>query len=345
VATQLSEWPQSIARTVVCKAYLASDHISPATGKTIALKISKNHAAFGDPSAGATNLTEISNGWYYWTSSTTDTGTIGPVIGRGTEGTIDDVEFFFDVVDANKGNLANLDAAISSRSTYAGGAVASVTGDVGGKVLGGGASALSGVGVQADVEQWKGGTPDALSSGKLPADVKLWLATAPAALTASGYLQVALLRWLTDNAAGTPNALSSGLVDAILSAAGAFAQGAADKVWATAARALTDKAGFALTAAYDPAKTAAQAGDAMALTVGERNSLYARLFQQAMTEGYAALGAAPTAEQFFFMLLQGLVEFSIAGTTITVKKLDRATTAETFTLDDGTNPTSRTRAS
>lgn len=45
--------------------------------------------------------------------------------------------------------VANLNATVSSRSTYAGGAVASVTGDVGGKVLGAGASALTGTGVRA----------------------------------------------------------------------------------------------------------------------------------------------------------------------------------------------------
>lgn len=43
--------------------------------------------------------------------------------------------------------------------------------------------------------------------------------------------------------------------------------------WAAGTRALTDKSDFALTAAYDPAKTAAQAGDAMALTSGERTTL------------------------------------------------------------------------
>lgn len=37
-------------------------------------------------------------------------------------------------------------------------------------------------------------------------------------------------------------------------------------IWASVSRTLTDKTGFALTSAYDPAKTAAQAGDAMTLT-------------------------------------------------------------------------------
>lgn len=61
---------------------------------------------------------------------------------------------------------------------------------------------------RVDVGAWLGSTPDALSSGKIPADIKLWLAAAPAALSASGYVQAMLLRWLTDNAAGTPLALT-----------------------------------------------------------------------------------------------------------------------------------------
>jgi len=71
--------PQSIARSVTFLAYL-SDGVSPATGKTIAITISKNLASFGNLSGGATNATEIGNGWYYVALSTTDTGTLGPLI-------------------------------------------------------------------------------------------------------------------------------------------------------------------------------------------------------------------------------------------------------------------------
>jgi len=71
---------------------------------------------------------------------------------------------------------------------------------------------------RVDIGKWLGSAPDALSSGKLPADVKLWLATAPAAVTTSGYIQTALQRWLTDNLAGTPNALASNRVDASVGA-------------------------------------------------------------------------------------------------------------------------------
>jgi len=65
----------------------------------------------------------------------------------------------------------------------------------------------------------------------------------------------------------------------------------------------------------------------------------------AMTESYAADGAAPTPEQAIYLIQQSLHEFAISGTTRTVKKLDGATTAATFTLDSSTAPTSTTRAS
>ncbi len=63
-----------------------------------------------------------------------------------------------------------------------------------------------------------------------------------------------------------------------------------------------------------------------------------------LTEGYNADGAAPSAEQALFLLIAALTEFAISGTTITAKKLDGATTAATFTINDATNPTSRSRA-
>lgn len=62
-----------------------------------------------------------------------------------------------------------------------------------------------------------------------------------------------------------------------------------------------------------------------------------------MTESYAADGTAPTLAQAIMLIQQTIGDFAIAGTTITTKKLDGSTTAATYTLDDGTNPTSRTR--
>jgi len=104
--------PQSATIRVPLKAYLSSDHISDATGKTIACTISKNGAAFGNPSGGATNATEIGNGWYYVDLSTTDTGTVGPLLVRGTATSTDDVGCAYAVVKAtNAGFTALPDAA------------------------------------------------------------------------------------------------------------------------------------------------------------------------------------------------------------------------------------------
>lgn len=63
-----------------------------------------------------------------------------------------------------------------------------------------------------------------------------------------------------------------------------------------------------------------------------------------LTEAYATDGSAATPAQLLYMIWSALSDFSISGTTITTKRLDGTTTSMTFTLDDGTNPTSRTRA-
>ena len=62
-----------------------------------------------------------------------------------------------------------------------------------------------------------------------------------------------------------------------------------------------------------------------------------------MTESYAADGVAPTLTQALMLALQNLQEVSYSGTTQTVKKLDGSTSAATYTLDDATNPTNKTR--
>ena len=62
----------------------------------------------------------------------------------------------------------------------------------------------------------------------------------------------------------------------------------------------------------------------------------------ALTESYAANGAAPTQNQILYAIHQMLMDFSIAWTALTVEKLD-GTTAFTVTLDDATNPTSANR--
>lgn len=91
---------------------------------------------------------------------------------------------------------------------------------------------------------------------------------------------------------------------------------------ATPAVTVSDKTGFALTSAYDFAKG----------TV-------------AMTESYAAQGAALTPVQALYGINQQMGEQGIVGTLMTVKKRDRSATAKTFTLNDATTPTAITEAS
>ncbi len=62
-----------------------------------------------------------------------------------------------------------------------------------------------------------------------------------------------------------------------------------------------------------------------------------------LIESYAADGVAPTLTQAVMLIQQQLGDFSISGTTLTVKKVDGSSTAATFTLDDSANPTSITR--
>ena len=64
----------------------------------------------------------------------------------------------------------------------------------------------------------------------------------------------------------------------------------------------------------------------------------------ALTESYAADGATFTLAQALYMLHSSISEFAIVGTVLTAKKLDGSATAMTFTLDDASDPTSRTRA-
>lgn len=70
-----------------------------------------------------------------------------------------------------------------------------------------------------------------------------------------------------------------------------------------------------------------------------------QIWTTALTESYAADGAAFTAAQALFMLWSLQAELSLSGTTMTAKKLDGSTSAMTFTLNDTANPTGKTRAS
>jgi hypothetical protein len=105
--------PQGISKRVTAPVYLAADHISPATGKTIPVKLSKNGAPFSDPSGGALNLAEIGNGFYCFDLSTTDTGTAGPLAVYAADGAglVDPVRLVFEVADPHNAGFDGIPAA------------------------------------------------------------------------------------------------------------------------------------------------------------------------------------------------------------------------------------------
>jgi hypothetical protein len=66
--------------------------------------------------------------------------------------------------------------------------------------------------------------------------------------------------------------------------------------------------------------------------------------QRQIPDSIPADGTLPTIEQALYMITQFLYERAVSGTTVTVKKADGSTSLLTLTLDDGTDPTSITRA-
>ena len=185
--------PQSIAKRIVFKAFYSADHVTAATGKTIAVVISKNGGAFANPAAGATNATEIGNGWYYVDLAAADTDTLGPLIVRGTAGTIDPAELIVEVVKATNAGFAALpDAAADA----AGGLPIS---DAGSLDLDGLATALATVDgkvvtVDTVVDAIKAKT-DNLPAAPAAVGSQMDLVNAPNA-TAIAALQSGLAKWL-----------------------------------------------------------------------------------------------------------------------------------------------------
>jgi hypothetical protein len=163
------------ARPLLFLLVSSTDHTTPATGKTPTVTLSKNGAAFASP-AGA--VSEVGSGWYQVAGNATDAGTLGPLLLHATATGADATDVFYEVVafdptDAAGLGLSRLDAAVSSRSTYAGGAVASVTGNVGGNVVGSVGSVVADVGItQAGADKvWTSAARTLTSFGTLVADV------------------------------------------------------------------------------------------------------------------------------------------------------------------------------
>lgn len=300
--------PQSVAYLALFRAFLASDGKTPATGKTIAITISKNGGAFGNPNAGATNATEISSGFYKFTLDTTDTGTLGPLAWRGAEAAINDAGDILTIAKATNGGFSSLPDAVAGANTGLPLGDASGRVDVG-KWLGTAASTPTVAGVpNVNAKTWNDLATVALPL--IPATPGRSLVVDAAGLADATAVKVGpsgaataqtagdLPGRLTATRAGYLDNLSAGAValesslQGLITTIGASAAGVATAVWGAASRTLSaagvqaiwDALTSALTTSGSIGKwildklnvvlsTRAIAGDAMTLTSGERTAI------------------------------------------------------------------------
>lgn len=183
--------PNGVGKKVVFRAIASTDHFTPATGKTIAITISKNGAtSFSNPAAGATNATEMASGFYKFDLGTGDCDTNGPLAWRAAGTGVDDIGDVYEVVAATNGGFSALPAVASGS---AGAVITSGTGTAqlstsSGQVLlqtGTGTGQLnftSGV-VSANVTQF-GGSAGTFASG-LPAVNASYIGGVPVTATTS----------------------------------------------------------------------------------------------------------------------------------------------------------------
>jgi hypothetical protein len=123
-------------------------------------------------------------------------------------------------------------------------------------------------------------------------------------------------------------------------------------VWNNGTRTLTDKTGFSLSGTQTFNNTGTWTGNIVGtvstLTTYTGNTpqtgdAYGHL-TSAMADSIPSDGTRPSPTQALYMMVQGLFEGSISGTTWTIKKVDGSTTLFTVTLNDATTPTGKTRA-
>lgn len=100
----------------------SSDHMTGKTGLSPTVTLSKNGASFASPSG---SISEIGYGWYQVAGHASDTNTLGTLVLHATASGADPVDDRYEIIacdlqDATSLGLSRIDAAISSRSTYAG---------------------------------------------------------------------------------------------------------------------------------------------------------------------------------------------------------------------------------
>lgn len=252
--------------------------------------------------------THISNGIYYAILDATDTDTLGPLV------------IFVHMTGAL---TVRLECLVVTAAAYD--VLTAVTGDAYARLGAPAGASISAdvAGVQSDTNDIQTRIPAALVAGRIDASVGAMAANVMTAAAAAADLTTELQAGLsTLDAAGIRTAvgLATANLDTQLTAIDDYID-----TEVAAIKAKTDNL---------PAAPAA---------VGDIPTV-ATILTTAMTEAYPADGGTMTLAQALYLIRAHLGDFSISGTTLTLKKVDGSTTAATFTLNDATSPTSITRA-
>jgi len=200
---------------------LSADHITPATGLSPTVTISKNGAAFAAP---AGTVAEVGNGWYKLTPSGADTTTNGLLLLHATAATADPADVMAEVVAIDLFDAVALGlSAITAIKAKTDQLVFTLANKVDASIQAAGDFA------QAAADKVWSTASRTLTAFSTALAVSVW-DVLEANIAAANSIGVKL-KAITFTVANK--------VDASIQAAGDFAQAAADKVWASATRTLT----------------------------------------------------------------------------------------------------------
>jgi hypothetical protein len=105
-----------------------------------------------------------------------------------------------------------------------------------------------------------------------------------------------------------------------------------------------DKTGYSLIGAYDLAKTAAQDGDAMSLTVAERVAIAGVVLSTTQAESFRASSQAGNVVQLCYEILANVTEFTNSGTTRALNSMtSHAVSGLQYQYNNSTAPSAITR--
>ena len=307
------------------------DGFTAETGLTITqpdIRLKKNAAAWAQKAAAQT-LTHEENGWYEVTLDATDTNTLGILVVAVHESGALPVWREFLVVPAQVWD-SYLSTDLLQVDTREVGGTVQTAGDI-----------------MADTNDIQTRLPAALVSGRIDASVG---AMAAGVVTAAAVATDAI-----DADAIAANAIGASelAADAVTEIQSGLATGAALATVQSDTDDIQTRLPAALVTGRMDSSVGAMAADVVTAAAIAADAIGAselaagavdEILDDLLSDSIPADGSLPTVRQALYMLVQFMLERSVSGTTVTVKKADGTTSLFTLTLDSATSPTSITRA-